>query len=284
MITVLILVAGASRIDARPVPVGACRFFQENDAMDGASKTLRAIAGRAARCAAWVLMTTLFGFGAQAQLAPGSNVRPALSREALARAQPTTAAPEKQRPAIGNPLWEISLSSLHETRARPLFSPSRRPPAPPVVAAPSPPHQPKPPTPREPDVLKLTLLGTVIGATDGIGIFVDETSKDVIRIRTGESHAGWTLRAVHRRSANFAKDQQETNLMLPAPVAAPRALSADGAPAKMGVASVCGNARGVEGSPPNCAPPAAPIVPVSAPTTRSAHKIRQDILSIGSSN
>ena len=267
----------------RPAPVRARRFFKENDAMAGASKTLRAIAGRDARCALLVLMTTLCGFGSQAQLAPGNNIRAASSSEALARAQPTAAAPEKQRPAVGNPLWEIALSALHETRARPLFSPSRRPPAPPVVAAPPPPQQPKPPIPREPDVLKLTLLGTVIGATDGIGIFVDETSKEVIRIRAGESHAGWRLRAVHRRSANFAKDRQETNLMLPAPVAEPRALSADGAPAKTGVASVCGNGRGVEGSPRNCAPAAA-IVPVSAPTTRSAHKIRQDILSIGSTN
>jgi hypothetical protein len=110
---------------------------------------------------------------------------------------------------------------------------------------------------------------------------MDEASKNVIRIRTGESHDGWMLRSIHRRAAGFEKNHQETTLVLPTPGFEQPGLSAGGAVSKMGV---CGNDRNVAGTPQNCVPAAAPILPVSAPTTRSAHKIRQDILSIGANN
>jgi hypothetical protein len=182
----------------------------------------------------------------------------------------TPARPRQESSLTGNPLWRVALSALQETRARPIFSPSRRPPAPPVVAAPPPPP-PKPPAPKEPELLKLTLLGTVIGASDQIGLFVDETSKDVIRIRTGESHAGWTLRSIYQRSASFQKGHQETILVLPSPGSEQRGLSAGAVPAKPGGASVP-------------AAPVTPILPVSAPATRSAGKVRQESLSIPATN
>jgi general secretion pathway protein N len=234
--------------------------------MAGDAKTLPFIANWCNGCAKLVLIAAFFGFSAQAQGAPERNTTTAAPGGALDQTQPTTP-PHKERPLIGNPLWEIALSALHETRARPIFSPSRRPPSPPVVAA-QPPPPPKPPVPKEPEPLKLTLLGTVIGASDRIGIFVDETSKEVIRIRTGESHAGWTLRSIQRRSAGFEKGHQETTLVLPTPGSEQRGLSAGSAAAKAGGASV----------------PAAPIIPVSAPATRSTHKIRQESLSIGATN
>jgi general secretion pathway protein N len=240
--------------------------------------TLPVIGDWSHRCARLVLIAMFFGFSAQAQGTSDSNARAAAPGEALNQKQPITA-PDKERPPIGNPLWEVALSALQETRTRPIFSPSRRPPSLPVVAAPPPP---KPPAPKEPDHLKLTLLGTVIGASDRIGIFVDENSKDVLRIRSGGSHAGWTLHSVQRRSATFEKDHQETTLMLPTPGSEQPGLSVGGAVPRVGGGSVCGNDRNAEGSPQNCAP--APILPVSAPTTRSARKIRQDILSIGANN
>jgi hypothetical protein len=195
----------------------------------------------------------------------------------------TPARPRQERTLSGNPLWGIALSSLKETRARPIFSPSRLPPAPPVVAA-SPPPIPKPPPPREPDRLKLTLLGTVIGGFNGIGVFVDETSKEVIRIRTGASHDGWTLRSVQRRAASFEKNHQETTLKLAPPASEPSAPSIGIVASTTGGAGICRNDRGVGNSPNNCARPAVPIVPVSAATTGSAHRIRQDLLSIPVSN
>ena len=189
------------------------------------------------------------------------------------------ARPRQESSLTGNPLWDVALSSLQETRARPLFSPSRRPPSPPVVAAPPPPA-PKPPPPREPDRLKLTLLGTVIGASDSIGVFVDEASKEVIRIRTGESHDGWTLRSLHRRAASFEKNYQEMTLVLAPPGSEPSAPSVGVVASRTAGAGASGNDRGAA----NLADAPLPILPVSAPTTRSAHKIRQDILSIGAQN
>jgi len=248
--------------------------------MAGAPETLPAVASRAVRCAKWVLITTLFGLGAQAQPAPGSDIRAALSGRPLDLTRPTSPTAQDQRPSGGNPLWEIALSALQETRARPIFSPSRRPPSPPVVAA-SPPPAPKAPEAKEPERLKLTLLGTVTGSADGIGVFVDEISNDVIRIRTGESHAGWVLRSVHRRTASFEKDRQDTTLAMPA--SKQPGASVDGAGSKI-AASICRNDRNVIGAAQNCVSPAPSILPVSAPTTRSADKIRQDILSIGASN
>src|ERR1019366_4651011 len=80
-----------------------------------------------------------------------------------------------EREPMGNPLWAIPLGSLSITRDRPLFTPSRRPPAPAVVAAP----RVVPPKvvirPAEPEHPNLTLIGTVVGETEGIGVFLDQT-------------------------------------------------------------------------------------------------------------
>jgi hypothetical protein len=246
--------------------------------MAGDPKTLPVIANWAKPCAKLVLVATFFGFCAQAQEAAESNFRTVASGEAPDQVHPTTAR-EKRRTLPGNPLWDVALSALQETRARPIFSPSRRPPSPPVVAA-APPPPPKPPPPREPDRLKLTLLGTVIGESDAIGVFVDETSKDVIRIRVGESHDGWTLRSIHKRAASFEKNYQGTTLMLPTPGTEQPALSVGGVASRIGGASVCGNDRGVGGSLENCAQPAALTLPASESPPRSAHTIRQAMLSI----
>jgi hypothetical protein len=182
----------------------------------------------------------------------------------------------------GNPLWAIAPDALAATRARPIFSPSRRPPSPPVVAAPPPPT-PKPLPPGEPDRLKLTLLGTVIGASESIGVFLDEASKDVIRIRAGASHDGWTLNSIHRRAASFEKNRQETTLVLAPPGSEPAASGVGVVASRSGVVDVPGN-RGAANSAENRARPTAPVLPISAPMTRNAHKIRQDILSIGAQN
>ena len=97
----------------------------------------------------------------------------------------------------GNPLWAVPLRALSATRDRPLFSASRRPPPPVVFALASVPAAP-PATakPAEPDHPPLGLIGTVTAGTRGIGIFVEEASKDALRLRPGEAYGGWMLRAV----------------------------------------------------------------------------------------
>jgi general secretion pathway protein N len=130
-----------------------------------------------------------------------------------AAAMPAASTSNKQAigAAAGNPLWAIPLNSLPATRGRPLFSPSRRPP-PAIVAAPPAPPPPEP-APAGPP---LTLVGTAVGGTRSIGVFVDQVTKKVIRLRTGEDHAGWMLRAIHGREAILEKDRREATLALQA--------------------------------------------------------------------
>ena len=137
----------------------------------------------------------------------------------LPRVDPTPASivrPESPltRMPAGNPLWAIPLRMLNETRDRPLFSPSRRPPPAAVVAAPV--VAPRPPAPVTPDHPALTLVGTVVGGRNSIGIFVDQASKNVIRLRIGQDRDGWTLRAIHKRDAVFDDRRRKAILALPA--------------------------------------------------------------------
>ena len=128
---------------------------------------------------------------------------------------PAKAAPE--RGPIGNPLWAIPLGSLTITRDRPLFTPSRRPPAPAAVASP-PIVQPRiAARPAEPEHPNLTLIGTVVGKDEGIGVFLDKTTQGFVRLKTGEGHSGWILRSVKARAATLEKEHQTETLSLPAP-------------------------------------------------------------------
>ena len=163
----------------------------------------------------------------------------------------------RDRAPTGNPLWGIPLRTLTATRERPLFSPSRRPPAQ-AIAAPAPAPRPvveaKPP---EPDHPLLTIVGTIVSASDGIGVFIDQASNEVVRIHTGQQHAGWVLRSVHGREASFEKNERKSTLALPAPGETP---AAGATPA------LAGMGRPAPGSLPVAAPAAAPVpVPASAP-------------------
>jgi general secretion pathway protein N len=152
-------------------------------------------------------------------------LQPALSTNSLDRAQTTSpsrsVADATSVSLAGNPLWAIALGELSETQSRPLFSPSRRPPAPPVLAAlTAAPVRLAPPAKSGPDHPLLTLLGTIVGESVEIGVFTDEASHDVVRLKAGEAHDGWTLRAIVGRSATFEKEGFRANtLMLPAPSA-----------------------------------------------------------------
>ncbi len=119
--------------------------------------------------------------------------------------------------AIGrpNPLWAIPIASLTATRERPILSPSRRPPA--VVVSPA--SQPSAVQANEPNRPLLALVGTVAAAPEGIAIFQDEKSKNIVRLRTGESHAGWTLTAVKAREATLLHGQETAVLIIPSPPA-----------------------------------------------------------------
>lgn len=135
------------------------------------------------------------------------GLRPA----AVATPRAAPRAPAVSAP-IGNPLWTIPLRSMSATRERPLFSPSRRPPPAVVATAPPPPPPAQLAPPPEP---QLTLIGTVLGAGRGIGVFLDKTTKVIVRLSTGEGHDGWMLRAVQRHAVILERDRRDVTLALP---------------------------------------------------------------------
>ncbi|WOJ90170.1 hypothetical protein RZS28_02375 [Methylocapsa polymorpha] len=129
---------------------------------------------------------------------------------------PKDQAPQ-QRAASANPLWGIPLDTLAVTRERPIFSPSRRPPAPPmaapVIAAVEAPVV----EAAEPEQPPFTLLGTVIDDTsESLAIFFSQASNSVIRRRIGEEEAGWILQAIDPRTTTLERGARQVTLGLPA--------------------------------------------------------------------
>jgi hypothetical protein len=121
-------------------------------------------------------------------------------------------------PPTGNPLWAIPLTDLSDTRDRPIFAPSRRPPPPrvvekPYVPAPPPRVETKPPT----EPLMLSLVGTIVGDSQGVALFMEKNSQEAVRLRTGESHQGWVLRSVQGRNAMLEKGDRQETVTLPVP-------------------------------------------------------------------
>jgi hypothetical protein len=137
--------------------------------------------------------------------APTIQVRPVLPKP-----------PPPARPLSANPLWAIPLATLSNTRERPIFSPSRRPPmqTPVAVAMPAAPPPPPPPRPERPP---LSLVGTVAGDGESFGIFVDRGTSTALRLKLGEDYQGWRLRNVRGRDVALERDQQTVVLSLPQP-------------------------------------------------------------------
>ena len=105
----------------------------------------------------------------------------------------------------GNPLLVVPLSSLTQTRERPLFAPTRRPP--PVIVAPPPPA----PVvvevkPAETTAPPFTLIGTIVSRSGGLAILMNSTTNTEVRLRVGEGSAGWRLQRIAARSVQFEHD------------------------------------------------------------------------------
>jgi len=190
--------------------------------------------GITARLAAALVALGALGAWAVAATPPSGLEAPesALNPAALDPTADRPAVPiARDRAPTGNPLWGIPLRVLTATRERPLFSPSRRPPAPPVVAGPPPPARPvAAPKAPEPERPPLTIVGTIVGGNDALGVFVDQGTNDIIRLHTGQDHGGWVLRSVQGREAIFEKNSRNATLALPAPGALPAAGAPIGGP------------------------------------------------------
>lgn len=128
---------------------------------------------------------------------------------------PAAPSPAVERPLSANPLWAMPVKQFSVTRERPIFLPSRRPPAPPstvtvakVIA---------PPKPKEPEQPQLSLVGTIASDEDRFGIFIDQATKAVLRLRVGEDFQGWKLQSVNGREVALQKNQQSFVVTLPQP-------------------------------------------------------------------
>lgn len=144
---------------------------------------------------------------------------PSLDVTRHAMPPPDVAAKQTPPPTVSaNPLWAIPLSALAATRSRPLFTPSRRPPAPIVANAPvvAPVRPPPSAAPEHPN---LTLIGTVAAASESVAVFIDNSTRDAVRLRTGEGHMGWILQSVDRRTVTLQKNDRTETLELPKPSA-----------------------------------------------------------------
>jgi hypothetical protein len=159
----------------------------------------------------------------------------------------------------GNPLWVLPLKQLTTTRERPIFSPSRRPPPTPTFVAPVAVRTPvKPPEPERPAV---SLLGTIIGTADDdrIGVFLETSTQNIVRLRVGEDHQGWVLRLVKAREATLVKNgEQAVVLELPPP--------GDMMPGQIGYTNMPSLAPGgFPGGLPGVAPGTLPVPAATAP-------------------
>jgi hypothetical protein len=154
---------------------------------------------------------------AAAPIEAGADTPVASKRPAAEPADTAGTPPQSLHPApSGNPLWAVPLKQLSATRERPIFSPSRRPPQAAVAAAPYVPP-PAPPTPIELPRPQLSLVGTITGKVAGFGIFLEQVGDKVLRLKTGETHKGWTLLEVRARQIVLQKDNETITLSLPAP-------------------------------------------------------------------
>jgi hypothetical protein len=119
--------------------------------------------------------------------------------------------------SANNPIWVIPLAALSGTRERPIFSSSRRPPAPAVASSPIVKPAAVVPKSKDPEGPKFSLVGTVAGVHERFGIFLDPSTKAAFRLRMGDHYQGWKLRSVQGREATLEKDQEAVILALPQP-------------------------------------------------------------------
>jgi hypothetical protein len=161
-----------------------------------------------------------FEQGTTERLTNDRNVTTALADFGGLDAHPPGKAPDSSSlqaaDRTGNPLWAVPLTSLNATRQQPIFSPTRRQRT--VVELP-PKEAPSLPIVEQPRRPLFALVGAIAGEGEGIAIVVDDATKGVVRLKTGDSHSGWMLQGVRGREATLLKDGDTAVLALPNPPA-----------------------------------------------------------------
>jgi general secretion pathway protein N len=83
-----------------------------------------------------------------------------------------------------------------------------------VFRAQLPPFMPAAPPP-PPAAPTLNLLGIVEGNGEAYAVFINTTTHDIVRLKTGEGEDGWVLRSVSGREAVVEKNDRTEVLELP---------------------------------------------------------------------
>jgi hypothetical protein len=163
-------------------------------------------------------------FNAGERNGAGSPALSSLGDSPVMVKSPEQSAAASERPPSANPLWDIPLAKLSDTRERPIFLSSRRPRPPPVEALPVATATP-PPKPLKAEGPQLWLVGTIAGGDQSFGIFVDQTTKAVLRLKIGEETQGWKLRSVHGREVMLERERQTVTVSFPEAGADPAGLT-----------------------------------------------------------
>ena len=159
---------------------------------------------------------------------------PAAVSGALLWSVAAAATADEQKPTgLANPVAAQSLNQLSSTLDRPLFSPTRHPPAPPPppvvpVAAPPPPPPPPPPP-------NLVLYGVVIDGEGARAVVRSGADKKLLRAQIGDDIEGWKVSQIEGRKVVlslegrfatftlFSDDREKREAAgAPAPVGAPQ--------------------------------------------------------------
>jgi hypothetical protein len=101
---------------------------------------------------------------------------------------------------LDNPLAAHALKEFTATRDRPLFTPSRRPPAEPTAL-----RDVAPPPAPPPD---LTLFGILVGADGPSAIVRGAPSEKVVHVRVGDQVDGWKIAQIGERQIVLSRDDR----------------------------------------------------------------------------
>ena len=135
--------------------------------------------------------------------------RPASGRKAERRAR--QAGQTAERLALQHPLAHLKSSDFPEIIARPLFSPSRRPPPKPrpVVARPAP----RPVVRKSP--VRFELLGILREPKQAVALLVARPGGLSYVVRQGDMMSGWKVARIAAREVTLEKNEQTITLKLP---------------------------------------------------------------------
>ena len=132
----------------------------------------------------------------------------------ITRARAQSQPQAQGRPGAASPLAAQPLDRLSATGARPLFTPSRRPPAPPPAPIISRP----PPTPPT-----VTLFGVVMDDDGARAIVQAGPASEIRRVGIGDNVSGWKVAQIEARKLVLARDGRLATFTM---------FSADGKPAR----------------------------------------------------